>query len=104
MASISQIQGIPEGIYWGDRANVTTNPSEAATFDSLLQSAMDLVNETNSLSNKVEEEEIRYAMGMADSPLDLMLAQQKANISLQYTVSVRNTIMDAYKEIMNLQF
>ena len=43
-------------------------------------------------------------MGMSDSLHTLQAAQQKANISLQYTVAVRNAVLDAYKEIMNLQF
>ena len=101
--NITSVNNIPEGILWGDKANAV-NTSRNQTFETLFQSALDLINETNELTNKAEEEEISYAMGTSDSPIDLMVAQQKANISLQYTVSIRNTIMDAYKEIMNLQF
>lgn len=101
--NITSVNNVPEAILWGDKANAV-NPSRNQTFETLFQSALDLINETNDLTNKVEEEEIRYAMGASDSLHDLMAAQQKANISLQYTVAVRNTIMDAYKEIMNLQF
>ncbi|KSV60673.1 flagellar hook-basal body complex protein FliE [Acetivibrio ethanolgignens] len=103
MSTISSIGNVPENILWGDKANAV-NPSRNQTFETLFQSALDMINETNDLTNKVEEEEIRFAMGASDSPVDLMAAQQKANISLQYTVAVRNTILDAYKEIMNLQF
>lgn len=74
------------------------------SFENLLQSAMGLVNETNSLANDAEEEEIAFAMGTSDSITDLQAAQQKANLSLQYTVAVRNTVLDAYRELMNLQF
>ncbi|MCX4328868.1 MAG: flagellar hook-basal body complex protein FliE, partial [Lachnospiraceae bacterium] len=38
-----------------------------------------------------------------DSIHDLQIAQQKANVSLQYTVAVRDAFLSAYKEIMNLQ-
>ena len=51
-----------------------------------------------------EEEEIKYALGESDSIHDLQIAQQKANISLQYTVAVRNAFLQGYKELMNLQF
>lgn len=78
--------------------------SANVSFESLFQSAMGLVKETDELSNKAEEEEIKFAMGVSDSVVDLQAAQQKANMSLQYTVAVRNTVLDAYKEIMNLQF
>ena len=80
-----------------------TEESQKSGFESLFQSALDLLNETNSLSNRAEEEEIKYAMGMSDSIHDLQAAQQKANISLQYTVAVRNNVYDAYREIMNMQ-
>lgn len=103
MNSISSVNNVPENVLWGDKANAV-NPYQERSFETLFQSALDLISETNDLTNKVEEEEIRYAMGASDSLHDLMVAQQKANISLQYTVAVRNTVMDAYKEIMNLQF
>lgn len=103
MSNIASINGISEGVLWGDRAN-SVNPTRNESFETLFQSALDMINETNDLTNKVEEEEIRFAMGASDSPVDLIAAQQKASISLQYTVAVRNTVLDAYKEIMNLQF
>jgi flagellar hook-basal body complex protein FliE len=63
-----------------------------------------MVKETNNLTNAAEKEEMSYALGLSDNTHDLQVAQQKANLSLQYTVAVRNKILDAYKEIMNLQF
>jgi flagellar hook-basal body complex protein FliE len=63
-----------------------------------------MVKETNNYTNAAEEAETAYALGLTDNTHDLQVAQQKANLSLQYTVAVRNSVMDAYKEIMNLQF
>ncbi len=79
-----------------------TNHNE--TFESLFQSALSMVKETESLTNAAEKEEISYALGLSDNIHDLQIAQQKANLSLQYTVTVRNKVMEAYREIMNLQF
>lgn len=78
--------------------------NRTASFDALLESAMKMINETNEYTNKAEEAEISYALGLTTSTHDLQVAQQKANISLQYTVAVRNAVLDAYKEIMQLQF
>ena len=50
-----------------------------------------------------EVEEVKYAMGQSNSLHDLMVAQQKANVSLQYTVAVKNTAVEAYRSIMNMQ-
>ncbi|MCQ2494964.1 MAG: flagellar hook-basal body complex protein FliE [Lachnospiraceae bacterium] len=81
-----------------------TDKSKASSFDSLLKSAMDMINETNRYTNEAAEAELSYAMGITNSTHDLQVAQMKANISLQYTVAVRNAVIDAYKEIMQLQF
>ena len=74
------------------------------SFDSLLKSAMDMMSETNEYSNQAGEAELAYAMGITNSTHDLQVAQMKANISLQYTVAVRNAVIEAYKEIMQMQF
>ncbi|MBR6228259.1 MAG: flagellar hook-basal body complex protein FliE [Eubacterium sp.] len=89
----------------------TTNPIRPETraerkdsFDALLNSAMGLISETNDYSNKVEEEEIKFATGESDNLHDLMIAQQKASVSLQYTAAVKNGVVEAYRTIMNMQF
>lgn len=80
------------------------NEGITTTFDTLLSSAMDMIKETNQYSNEAAEAEMAYALGITNSTHDLQVAQMKAGISLQYTVAVRNAVMDAYKEIMALQF
>jgi len=81
-----------------------TDENTGASFDTLLNSAMDMIRETNNYTNEAAEAELAYAMGVTNSTHELQVAQMKANISLQYTVAVRNAVMDAYKEIMQLQF
>ena len=99
---VSAISQLMDAHRIGQTGNVTTK-SEGTRFDDLLQSMFNLVNETNDLTNKAEEEEIKYAAGQ-DNTLELMIAQNKANMSLSFTVAVRDSIIDAYKELMNLQF
>lgn len=81
-----------------------TIESNNETFEAMFESAMTMLNETNDLTNAASEEEMKYALGLSSNTHDLQAAQYKANISLQYTVAVRNSLIDAYKEIMNLQF
>lgn len=78
-------------------------PTGADTFANALDSAMGLVDETNSYINKAESEEIRFALGEATNTHDLQAAQYKANSALQFTVAVRDKLIEAYKEIMNMQ-
>lgn len=87
--------------------NKTSDPigdNRNATFETMFQSALKLVNETNAYSNAAQQEEMAYAAGLTNSTHDLQIAQTKASISLQYTVAVRNAVLEAYKEIMQLQF
>lgn len=72
-------------------------------FDDALQSAMNLINETNTLQKKADNISLDFAMGNMDNVHDVMIAQEKASIALQYTVEIRNKVIDAYNEIMRMQ-
>jgi flagellar hook-basal body complex protein FliE len=100
---ISTISPLIKGNTINSEKLFTTKADSTSGFDSLFQSMINMVSETNDLTNAAEEEEIKYAMG-EDNTLELMLAQNKANLSLSYTVAVRDKVIEAYKEIMNMQF
>lgn len=105
ISSLSAISGIQNITRYADNSMQTEKSKNTgvASFDSLLNSAMNLVKETEDYSNAAEVEEIKFATGESDSLHDLMVAQQKANVSLQYTVAVKNTAVEAYRTIMNMQ-
>lgn len=73
------------------------------SFDSVLSSAINMLNETNDLQNDSQAAKIQFALGEADNPHDMQIAAAKAYEALQYTVAVRDKMLDAYKEIMNMQ-
>ncbi len=79
------------------------NDEKSDAFSDLLTSAMSLIKETNQLSNAANAEQMDFALGYSDNTHDLAIAQQKAALSLQYTVAVKNKVLEAYKEIMNMQ-
>ena len=54
------------------------------------------------LQNAAEQEEVRFALGESDNTHDLLVAETKAAVALQYTVAVRDKIIDAYKELMQM--
>ncbi|GFI31167.1 MAG: flagellar hook-basal body complex protein FliE [Lachnospiraceae bacterium] len=72
-------------------------------FESMLQSAMGMINEANDAQNKAEEAEMQFMLGYATNTHELMAIQEKADITLNYTVAVRDKMLEAYKEIMNMQ-
>ena len=76
---------------------------EGSLFDAFLNSAIDNIRTTNSYLSKAEDEEIKFAMGETENFHDLTIALQKASSALQYTVAIRDRLLDAYKELMQMQ-
>lgn len=104
ISSIGSVVGTNNLATTALKASDNTNENRNATFESLFQSALGLVKNTNAYTEEAEQAEMDYAMGLTNNTHDLQVAQSKASISLQYTVAVRNAVLDAYKEIMQLQF
>lgn len=77
--------------------------SESKDFSSILDSMLNAVDETNTLQNQAEAAAIEFALGESDNTHDLLIAQTKANTALQYTVAVRDKIIEAYQQIMQMQ-
>lgn len=84
--------------------SVGETPNRNKAFETLFQSALSMFNETNEYINRAREASISYALGDLDNPVELQSAQAKASFSLQYTVAIKNAVLDAYKEIMQIQF
>jgi flagellar hook-basal body complex protein FliE len=79
------------------------NPAtdENTDFSALLKSSIETVNE-----NQKASAELGKALTQGDPQVSLeqvMIASQKANISFQAMLSVRNQMVAAYKEIMQMQ-
>ncbi len=73
------------------------------SFNNLLSSAIDNINTTNSYLSDAEDEEVKWMLGETENTHDLTIALQKASTALQYTIAIRDKLLDAYKEIMQMQ-
>lgn len=102
--NITSINNLTQLNNFGSGSATAVSENRNATFESLFQAAVNMVKQTNDYTNAAEEAQTAFALGLTDSTHDLQVAQQKANLALQYTVAVRNNVMDAYREIMNMQF
>ncbi|HOE56109.1 MAG TPA: flagellar hook-basal body complex protein FliE [Bacillota bacterium] len=69
-------------------------------------SFMDFLNnalqETNKLQLESEQLNEAFAMGKNDNLHQVMIAAEKADIALQFTIQIRNKILEAYQEIMRM--
>lgn len=77
--------------------------ADGTLFDTFLNTAIDNIKTTNSYLSDAEDEEIKFALGETDNTHDLTIALQKASTALQYTVAIRDKLLEAYKEIMQMQ-
>lgn len=101
VGTFSKITPYADSVFAELESGESTNTK---AFSKLLESAMTMINETNAYTDAAEEAEMSYILGINTNTHDLRAAQMKASISLQYTVAVRNAIVDAYKEIMQISF
>lgn len=101
---ISSLTGITSTDYLGAVAEQTLLAKDAdESFDSILASAMNMLTETNAYQNDAQAAKIEFALGEAENPHDMQIAAAKALEALQYTTAIRDKVLDAYKEIMNMQ-
>lgn len=70
------------------------------TFKKWLSDAIKKVNDAQVDSQIMTE---RFVRGDDVELHDVMISAQKASISLQTTVEVRNKVIEAYQEIMRMQ-
>ncbi|MGO4887785.1 flagellar hook-basal body complex protein FliE [Anaerobacillus sp. MEB173] len=76
-------------------------PHEAQTkFKTALKDAMNQVNEAQNASSKATE---KLVNGNINDLHEVMIIGQKASISLQATVEIRNKVVEAYQEVMRMQ-
>lgn len=70
-------------------------------FADVLKNSIDQVNQTQ---QQAETLAANFAAGDGNANLhDVMIALQKANVSFQEMVQVRNKLVSAYHDVMNIQ-
>lgn len=72
-------------------------------FGSVFNAALKLVQQTNDYQIKAEEEEMKFLLGETNNPHDVQIAATEARIALQYTNAIRNSVIQSYQTIMNMQ-
>lgn len=85
----------------GKPASQAAAASGGADFAAALKSAIDEVNQAQQSAQQMTQE---FAAGNSNVNLqDVMVNLQKANLSFQQMVQVRNKLVTAYQDIMNMQ-
>jgi flagellar hook-basal body complex protein FliE len=69
-------------------------------FSQILKNTLDQVSQAQQTAQKMTED---FASGQNVNLQDVMINLQKANLSFQEMVQVRNKLVSAYHDIMNIQ-
>ena len=96
-SSVEQLKpltGIEPKKAQGDKA------PEGASFGDVLKNA---ITDINNLQNDANKAIANVQLEDAGSIHDAMIALEKADISFQVMMQVRNKILDAYQEVMRMQ-
>jgi flagellar hook-basal body complex protein FliE len=89
------------GAITGKSALDKSHKADKVDFAEALKASLNQVNSVQSNAEKLGQD---FAMGDDKVSLsDVMISMQKASISLQATVQVRNKLVAAYHDIMNMQ-
>jgi len=85
------------------QASGTAQPAQERSqvdFGDLLKHSIDQVNQTQQHAGELKQ---AFEMGEDDVNLaEVMIAVQKSSLSFEAMVQVRNKLVDAYKEVMNM--
>lgn len=76
------------------------SPNKVPSFGDLMSKAINNVNDVQQKSSSMAE---AYEKGVAGVDItDVMIASQKASVSFQAMVQVRNKLVEAYKDVMSM--
>lgn len=85
----------------GAPARAASAQAAGADFATLLKQSLDGINATQVKANELARD---FEIGAPNANLtDVMVSMQKANLSFQELVQVRNRLVSAYHDIMNMQ-
>lgn len=73
---------------------------QSATFTQAIKKA---VGDVNSLQGQADKLAVNLASGDVEDVHKAMMAMQKAKLALDFTIQVRNKVIEAYQEIMRMQ-
>ena len=78
-------------------------PTSAGGPDSFGATLKGAVQEVNNLQVQADKVGAKLATGNIEDVHQAMIAMQKASLAMQFTVQVRNKVVEAYQEIMRTQ-
>lgn len=93
------IHGIPQSVQSTSTALPTSGQAQE-NFANILKSSIENMNNVEALSDQKTEALVN---GNIEDLHEVMIAAQKASITVETTVQIQKKVIDAYNEIMRMQ-
>lgn len=100
-AAIAKMQELSRLASGQSSANASVGSGENLDFQNLLQNAIHAVNQAQ---NDAQAKAQQFSSGNSEMSLEeVMVSMQNANIAFQGMIAVRNRLVEAYRDVINLQ-
>ena len=96
MIDIAEITGSTGGLLPAAKKPAAKDDSFGETFNRTLNEVNRMIQDANTASAKM-------SIGDVDDIADVMIAAEKASISLELIVEIRNKLLESYRELMRMQ-
>lgn len=99
-STASALKGVAGSAGLGSAGAAAATPGVKVEFSDMIRRALDNVSAAQNESSKLGQ---RYQMGDPAVGIEqMMIASQTANVQFQAVVAVRNRLVQAYQDIMNM--
>jgi len=76
---------------------------DGKVFEQFYNAALDVLNEVNVQQLDADRLQLDFATGRTNNMLAVIMAQEQAAVSLNFTVQVANKLIESYRDIIRLQ-
>jgi flagellar hook-basal body complex protein FliE len=97
------IDGVKQSVFPAVTAATSSSAKPADAQKSFAAFLKDAINQVNDEQIKADQLTEKLVKGENVDLHQVMIASQKASISLQLTLEIRNKVIEAYQEMMRMQ-
>lgn len=76
---------------------------QSSNFGNILDSAISLFDDASRAEHELTQIQMDYITGQTDDMLAVMMAEQRAHTAVTFTTQITSRVLDAYRQIMNMQ-
>ena len=95
---LNQMQAL-ESLARGQAMQLEVRPEQSPSFGDLMQQAINQVNETQMQATSLSK---AFELGENVDLTEVMIAVQKSRVSFEALTQVRNKLLSAYQDVMNM--